>query len=308
MSSNDYSPLDRLDTLLASLININDISTYSSSNSLQTLCETLLNSCCKLLNSCHASVMIYDKNVKKLKILASTGAMSGLPEQIKMSPGVGIGGMVLESGEIIVVENPKDNPYYINHLGITGQTLPLICVPIKTKNEVLGVINIHSQDFRIISDNYTKNMLLVLAGKAAMTIESMSLFDTLTSRNFEMVETLSRALDAKDHYTHDHAGRAKIKAERISHILNFSEKEVVQVQYAALLHDIGKLGVPENILLKPGRLTEQEFDEVKKHPEIGYKILLPVSFLSDVAKMVLYHQEWSCAVAMIKNSEYFIHI
>jgi response regulator RpfG family c-di-GMP phosphodiesterase len=292
MQENKNLSLNKLETLLDSLIDIHEINVYSSSNSLHTLCETLLYSCCKLVESERGSIMIYDNIAREARIIASRGITPTLVEQIKLAPGVGIAGLVMESGEIILVENPKDNPHYVDFFGMPDQLEPFICVPIKTKNKVLGVMNIHSRNLQLLASDFIKKMLSVLAGKAALTIESMDLSDTLNSRNFEMVETLARALDAKDHYTFDHAGRAKIKAEQISRALNLPEKDIVHVKYAALLHDIGKLGIPESVLLKPGRLTEKEFDLIKKHPEIGYQILLPVEFLTHVAKMVLYHQEW----------------
>lgn len=283
---------EKFDTLIKSLANIHEICSYSSTNSLHTLCDTLLNSCISLVGSDMGCVMMYDETSNRLRMVASRGMTPVLAEQITLTRGKGIAGMVMELGEPIVVENPKTNPYYVDYFGVPEQREPFICVPLKTRENVLGVINVHCANPAILNDEYIKKMLLVLATKAALTIESMDLFDTLNARNFEIVETLIRALDAKDHYTHDHAGRAKIKAEQISRALNLSEKMTVQVKYAALLHDIGKIGVPEHILLKPGRLTLEEFGQIKKHPEIGYKILLPVKFLCDVAKMVLYHQEW----------------
>jgi putative methionine-R-sulfoxide reductase with GAF domain len=292
MQSKDPFQFGKFDILLKSLVNIHEICSYSSINSLHTLCDTLLNSCSSLVGSDMASVMIYDETSRQLRIMASKGITASLAEQVRLSPGKGIAGMVMKLGEPLVVENPKTNPHYVDYFAMPEQQEPFICIPLKTRDNVLGVVNVHSRDLALLNDGYVKKMLLVLAGKAALAIESMDLFDTLNARNFEMVETLIRALDAKDHYTHDHAGRAKIKAEQISRALSFSEKMTTHVKYAALLHDIGKIGIPEHILLKPGKLTPEEFEQIKKHPEIGYKIILPVKFLSDVAKMVLYHQEW----------------
>ena len=74
--------------------------------------------------------------------------------------------------------------------------------------------------------------------------------------------------------------------------LDMPEQFVYYLEFAALLHDIGKLAIDESLLKKPGKLTPEEFEIVKKHPEIGYKILAPVTMLAPVAPMVLYHQEW----------------
>ncbi|HOW88747.1 MAG TPA: HD-GYP domain-containing protein, partial [Elusimicrobiales bacterium] len=108
----------------------------------------------------------------------------------------------------------------------------------------------------------------------------------------EMVQTLARVIDAKDAYTGDHAGRARKKAHALAEELHMPEQMTKYVEYAALLHDIGKIGIDGSILSKPGRLTDAEYAEIKKHPAIGYQILSPIHFLGPVAQMVLYHQEW----------------
>jgi HD-GYP domain-containing protein (c-di-GMP phosphodiesterase class II) len=107
-----------------------------------------------------------------------------------------------------------------------------------------------------------------------------------------MVQTLARAIDAKDSYTHDHADRARYYARRIGVRLNLPEPMIRHIEYAALMHDIGKIGIDETILHKPGKLTNEEREIIKKHPAIGNRIIAPVAFLSPVAPMVLYHQEW----------------
>ncbi len=108
----------------------------------------------------------------------------------------------------------------------------------------------------------------------------------------EMVKTLARAVDSKDSYTHEHSERASVKARRLAARLGVEEPAARYVEYAALLHDIGKIGIDEAILLKPGKLTPEEYEVMKKHPIIGHQILSPVKYLGPVAEMVLYHQEW----------------
>jgi HD-GYP domain-containing protein (c-di-GMP phosphodiesterase class II) len=108
----------------------------------------------------------------------------------------------------------------------------------------------------------------------------------------EMVKTLARAVDSKDSYTHEHSERASVKARRLAARLGVAGTAARYVEYAALLHDIGKIGIDEAILLKPGKLTPEEYEVMKKHPIIGHQILSPVKYLGPVAEMVLYHQEW----------------
>ncbi|MBL8066489.1 MAG: HD domain-containing protein, partial [Chthonomonadaceae bacterium] len=105
------------------------------------------------------------------------------------------------------------------------------------------------------------------------------------------IKTLALAIDAKDQYTHQHILRVQRYAVAIAEEVGMDGIELEAVNTGALLHDIGKLGVPEYVLLKPGRLTDEEFEKIKKHPEIGAAILDPVQFPWPVVPVVKYHHE-----------------
>lgn len=105
------------------------------------------------------------------------------------------------------------------------------------------------------------------------------------------IKSLALAIDAKDQYTHQHILRVQRYAVAIAIEMGLTGGDLEAVNTGALLHDIGKLGVPEYVLLKPGRLTEDEFDKIKKHPEIGAAILDPVEFPWPVLPVVKYHHE-----------------
>lgn len=105
------------------------------------------------------------------------------------------------------------------------------------------------------------------------------------------IKSLALAIDAKDQYTHQHILRVQRYSVAIAEEVGLSGVDLEAVNTGALLHDIGKLGVPEYVLLKPGRLTEDEFDKIKKHPEIGAAILDPVSFPWPVVPVVKHHHE-----------------
>ena len=105
------------------------------------------------------------------------------------------------------------------------------------------------------------------------------------------IRSLALAIDAKDQYTHQHILRVQQYAVAIAEHMGLEGAEFEAVRTGALLHDIGKLGVPEYVLLKPGRLTDDEFDKIKLHPEIGAAILGPVQFPWPVLPVVKYHHE-----------------
>ena len=108
----------------------------------------------------------------------------------------------------------------------------------------------------------------------------------------ETVRALAEAVDAKDAYTRGHSERVAVYAARIAERLGSNRAFVERLYLAGLLHDIGKIGVPDAILCKPGRLTRKEYARMQRHPEIGARILEPVSFLGDIVPWVRHHHEW----------------
>ena len=107
----------------------------------------------------------------------------------------------------------------------------------------------------------------------------------------ETVRALATAIDAKDNYTSGHSERVGWLARLVGEALALPPGELQMLGWAGLLHDVGKIGVPEHILNKPGRLTDEEFAEIKKHPQIGYDVLKPVTHFGPVLDAVLFHHE-----------------
>src|SRR6195256_1218859 len=107
------------------------------------------------------------------------------------------------------------------------------------------------------------------------------------------IEALALAIEAKDHNTHAHLQRVRIYAVEVAKKLKLPEEELEAIQAAALLHDIGKLAVPEHIISKPGKLSPEEFEKVKIHPLVGAEILERVNFPYPVVPIVrAHHEKW----------------
>jgi len=114
----------------------------------------------------------------------------------------------------------------------------------------------------------------------------------LQTAYIQTIRALAEAIDAKDAYTRGHSERVAVYASRIARELNLRKELIERVYFAGLLHDVGKIGIPDAIITKPDRLTEEEYEEIKRHPEIGAKILEPVEFLRSVVPCVRHHHEW----------------
>ncbi len=117
--------------------------------------------------------------------------------------------------------------------------------------------------------------------------------EEVASLHLRTIEALALAIEAKDHTTHDHLQRVQVYARELAATLDLTEAELLALQAAALLHDIGKLAVPEHIISKPGKLTPEEFEKMKIHPIVGAEILERVRFPYPVAPIVrAHHEKW----------------
>ena len=114
----------------------------------------------------------------------------------------------------------------------------------------------------------------------------------LRTAYIQTIRALAEAIDAKDAYTRGHSERVAVYASRIARKMKLETPLIERVYFAGLLHDVGKIGIPDAIITKPNRLSDEEYEEIKRHPEIGAKILEPVEFLRQIVPCVRHHHEW----------------
>jgi response regulator RpfG family c-di-GMP phosphodiesterase len=114
----------------------------------------------------------------------------------------------------------------------------------------------------------------------------------LRTAYIQTIRALAEAIDAKDAYTRGHSERVAVYASRLGNQMGLRKEMIERIYFAGLLHDVGKIGIPDAIITKPDRLTVEEYEEIKRHPEIGAKILEPVEFLSSIVPCVRHHHEW----------------
>jgi HD-GYP domain-containing protein (c-di-GMP phosphodiesterase class II) len=282
-----------VDSLIVMLVGIHEFGmTATGVISKEELAGLVVDSACKLMRSDTGSLMLLNHDTNELAIAASRGLSPEVIATTRVNLGEGVAGRVAQSGKPIYVENIETDIRFLRPNSVRYPSKSFISVPLKVKKRMLGVLNVSSSEVDRTFEERDVRLLTILADQAGITLENIELYDNLQHFYLEMVQTLARAIDAKDSYTHDHADRARKFARQIGKKLGLPEAMIRHIEYAALMHDIGKIGIDENILRKPGQLTTEERDIIKKHPSIGNRIISPVQFLSPVAPMVLYHQEW----------------
>jgi len=139
--------------------------------------------------------------------------------------------------------------------------------------------------------NYGWFALLLFYGPLLLARYSFKLYLDMRNIYFETIKALSNAIDAKDHYTNGHSHRVAHYSEVIARKMGLTGKSIDIIKTAAILHDIGKIGIEDHILNKPSHLTDNEFYLIKQHPSIGAKILEDVDFLGEVSRIIKSHHE-----------------
>lgn len=166
----------------------------------------------------------------------------------------------------------------------------LLAVPLQRGNDVLGclfAVDKQSGDF----DSVDSKLLNSIANESAIFLENAVLFEDVHGLMMGLLHSLTSAVDAKDPYTCGHSERVATLSRAIASSLGLEDRQVERIYMAGLLHDVGKIGVPESVLQKPGRLTAEEFEQMKRHPAIGAKILQDVEQIQDIIPGVLHHHE-----------------
>ena len=175
--------------------------------------------------------------------------------------------------------------------------LSYIGVPLVSKGQVRGVLEIFLRE-RLTLDQEWYNYLEMLAGQAAIAIDNADLFEHMQSTNTELVmaydSTLTswaNALEMRALEPKDHTRRVDNLTTRLAQGMGLSGNDLVNAHRGAMLHDIGKMGLPDSILLKPGPLTEEEWELMRKHPQIAFEMLSPISYLRPALDIPYYHHE-----------------
>ncbi|MBK9710984.1 MAG: response regulator [Kouleothrix sp.] len=167
----------------------------------------------------------------------------------------------------------------------------LACLTLRTNDRPVGVIQISRGADQPGFDGDDRTLLKVCASQIAASIDNSRLYQQLKDQNIQTIAALAAAIDARDPYTAGHSEQVRRYAVRLGEVLGLSAQRVEYIHYGALLHDIGKIGIRDYILLKPGPLTEEEYAIMQTHPTIGADILRKIKALRDVIPIIECHHE-----------------
>jgi PAS domain S-box-containing protein len=238
----------------------------------------------------------------RLAFVAGRGFRTSALRHTNLTLGAGYAGKVAQERKTIFIPDIakegqnlfKNSPQLGNEDFVTYCGTPLIA-----KGHVRGVLEIFNRT-PIEPDQEWLDFMEALATQAAIAIDNVKLFDDLQKSNIDLLQAYdntlegwSKALDLRDKETEGHSQRATEMTMRLAGRMGMRDTELVHVRRGALLHDIGKMGIPDQILLKPGALNDEEWEIMRKHPVYAYELLYPISYLRPALEIPYsHHEKW----------------
>jgi putative nucleotidyltransferase with HDIG domain len=166
-----------------------------------------------------------------------------------------------------------------------------MCTPVMNRGRVLGIVYVDSTSEANLFSREDLGLLSAVALKAGIAIDNARLYDDLRSLFYNTVETLVRTIQAKDQYTSGHSTRVSRYALLVAEKLALSTKDKHQLYLAAMLHDIGKIGVPDDLLQRPGRLSDDEMERVRNHVQLGASMIEMLGEMHPIVPLIRHHHE-----------------
>ena len=193
--------------------------------------------------------------------------------------------------ENLYVDNPADAE--VEGVGQTQIKTFLAC-PLLIRGRVIGILNMQRQSLYREFSTGELQCLKVIASKAAYAISNSRLYDDLEKAYLSTIMALANAVEARDRYTSGHTVRVTYLAELIAKELNWEDDRIFILTMGCSLHDIGKIGVPDSILNKPGKLTDPERQIMQRHPEVGARMIEGIAFLKPCVPFIMsHHEQWN---------------
>lgn len=239
------------------------------------------------------SVILLDPERNELVFEVAHGEAGEELREIRMPANAGIAGWIVTHGEPLIVDDVRSDPrFYQNFDQSSGfQTRSILGVPLWARGRTIGVIEVLNKRDGTPFDQADLDLLNLLSAQAAISIDNARLYESVTRGYFDTVRALAAAVDAKDQYTAGHSGRVGHFSELAASGLDLTPEEASELRYAAVLHDVGKIGIDDAVIRKKSGLTPAEFTVMKTHPDLGAKIIGNIKFLARAKLGVRHHHE-----------------
>ncbi|MFH1258891.1 MAG: HD domain-containing phosphohydrolase [Elusimicrobiota bacterium] len=266
----------------------------NSALSLGAVLDLLMPLGMQMVNAEATSLLLMDEETGQLYFVAASGEKKEQVKRVYLRKGEGVAGWVAEHGEAVLIPDVSEDQRFTEKVDEKSGfvTKSILAVPLKLGEHLIGVLEaINKKGGDVFSSNDMR-LLRSLAATGAFAIHKTQLFKDLNELFIGTIRVVADAIEAKDSYTRGHSERIRRYSVCIAKELNVSETDLRDLELAALLHDVGKIGIPEQILRKSEKLSDEDWKQIRKHPSIGADMLAPIKQLRrNVIPGIRYHQE-----------------
>ncbi|MEW5940711.1 MAG: HD domain-containing phosphohydrolase, partial [Chloroflexota bacterium] len=248
-----------------------------------------------------ASVLLLQPGSSRLTYFAGRGFRAHAVESTNLRVGEGHAGRAALEKQIVHIEDLASTGEEFARIDLLKleEFVSYFAIPLIAKGEIKGILEIFHRG-ALHTDMEWLSFLDSLGWQTAVAVDNALLFEAMQRSNFSLaiaydatIEGWSRALDLRDKETEGHTQRVTEMTLELARAMGFNEAELVNIRRGALLHDIGKMGVPDNILLKADKLTDEEWEIMKRHPQLAYEMLQPIAYLKDALDIpYCHHEKW----------------
>ena len=246
-----------------------------------------------------AQVLLLNHHTHVLEPALAQGFRGVAATHPRLRLGQGHAGRAALERRLISVPDLRDEMVTRQALVTEERFVTYVALPLLAKGQVHGVLEVLHRAPRALNLEWM-DYLETLAGQAAIAVDNALMFADMKRANTELllaydttIEGWSRALELRDKETEGHSQRVTEMALTLARTLGMSDEQLVHMRRGALLHDIGKMGIPDRILLKPGPLSEEEWDIMRQHPTYAYEVLLPITYLRPALDIPYrHHEKW----------------
>ena len=299
VADNDADSTTSVEKPIVALLNV--ARTLAAETSLEHLLKTVAQEIKKVLDADRCTVFLLDRQRNEL---VSKVALGMGTQELRFPADKGLAGYAAQMGEIINIkdayQDERFNPDIDRETGYKTKTI--LCMPIwNMKHEILGVFQVLNKNNDGVFSKEDEDILIAIGSSAGIAIENAKLFESQQMmidqqkelfKNF--VDTLAASIDARDKITAGHSNRVKMYSELICEVMGLDERDTANIIHAAILHDIGKIGIRDAVLQKDGKLTDDEYKHIQEHVKITYDILNRVYIseeFKEVAEIASSHHE-----------------
>ena len=279
--------IKRLETLIHTSM------VFSSILDIDELLNIVLQKAEEVMDAEASSVFRIDKKTKELYFITARGEKGKEAKEIRVPMGKGIVGWVAKHGKPLFVPDVKKDRRWFKGVDEKTKfvTRSILAVPLIAKGRIIGVAEVLNKKGNRRFNKDDLELFKALANQIAVAIENASLYTELDQLFLSSIRAIVEAVDAKDPYTRGHSSRVVEYSLLIAEAIDPDKEKLKDIEISAILHDVGKIGIPDRILRKPGRLTFEEYAYMKRHPELGASIIEPIEKLKRLQKNILHHHE-----------------